>query len=91
MKYLTKTRFRQGLEYPIKLIENYKESNEKYGFLLALADGGFQIEELSRLHCKNGVLIEEYDSDISVSETNDLLRLSHGKNFLSRMFFYFNS
>tara|TARA_B100002019_G_scaffold264822_1_gene253915 strand:+ start:1432 stop:1557 length:126 start_codon:yes stop_codon:yes gene_type:complete len=41
MKYLTKTRFRQGLEYPIKLIENYKESNEKYGFLLALADGGF--------------------------------------------------
>ena len=71
MKYLTKTRFRQGLECPIKLTENYKEFNEKDGFLSALADGGFQIEELSRLHCKNGVLIEEYDSDISVSETND--------------------
>ena len=28
MKYLTKTRFRQGLECPIKLTGNYKESNE---------------------------------------------------------------
>ena len=90
MKYLTKTRFRQGLECPIKLTENYKEFNEKDGFLSALADGGFQIEELSRFHCKNGVLIEEYDSDISVSETNHLLILSHGNNFLSRMFFYFD-
>ena len=74
MKYLTKTRFRQGLECPIKLTGNYKESNEKDDFLSALADGGFQTEELSRLHYKNGILIEEYDSDISVSKTNDLLK-----------------
>lgn len=74
MKYLTKSRFKQGLECPIKLISNYKSSEKNDDFLAALADGGFQAEELSRLHYKNGVLIEEYDYDISVSKTNNLLK-----------------
>ena len=74
MKYLTKSRFKQGLECPIKLTSNYKSSEKNDDFLAALADGGFQAEELSRLHYKNGVLIEEYDYDISVSKTNNLLK-----------------
>ena len=74
MKYLTKSRFKQGLECPIKLTSNYKSSEENDDFLSALADGGFQAEELSRLHYKNGVLIEEYDYDISVNKTNNLLK-----------------
>ena len=74
MKYLTKSRFKQGLECPIKLTSNYKSSEKNDDFLAALADGGFQVEELSRLHYKNGVLIEEYDYDISVSKTNNLLK-----------------
>ncbi len=74
MKFLTKSRFKQGLECPIKLTSNYKSSDENDDFLSALADGGFQAEELSRLHYKNGVLIEEYDYDISVNKTNNLLK-----------------
>jgi len=74
MKYLTKSRFKQGLECPIKLTSNYKSSEKNDDFLEALADGGFQVEELSRLHYKNGVLIEESDYDISVSKTNNLLK-----------------
>ena len=74
MKYLTKSRFKQGLECPIKLTSNYKSSEKNDDFLEALADGGFQAEELSRLHYKNGVLIEESDYDISVSKTNNLLK-----------------
>ena len=74
MKYLTKSRFKQGLECPIKLTSNYKSSEKNDDFLAALADGGFQVEELSRLHYKNGVLIEKYDNDISVSKTNNLLK-----------------
>tara|TARA_Y100000991_G_scaffold202017_1_gene175524 strand:+ start:3988 stop:5883 length:1896 start_codon:yes stop_codon:yes gene_type:complete len=74
LKYLTKTLFKKGLECPIKLTSNYKSSDENDDFLSALADGGFQAEELSRLHYKNGVLIEEYDYDISVNKTNNLLK-----------------
>ena len=74
MKYLTKSRFKQGLECPIRLTSNYKSSDENDDFLSALADGGFQAEELSRLHYKNGVLIEEYDYDISATKTNNLLK-----------------
>jgi len=33
-----------------------------------------EIVNLSIYHYKNGILIEEYDSDISVSKTNDLLK-----------------
>ena len=48
MKYLTKTLFKKGLECPIKLTVDYESSEDKNEFLDALADGGFQAEELSR-------------------------------------------
>jgi hypothetical protein len=74
MNYLTKTRFMQGIECPIKLTSSYKVSDEKDEFLSVLAEGGFQTEELSRLHYKNGILIEESANTNSVAKTNKLLK-----------------
>ena len=74
MKYLTKSRFKKGLECPIKLTVNYKSSDEKNEFLSALADGGFQAEELSRLHYRPGYLIDDRDYANSLKNTNDLLK-----------------
>ena len=74
MKYLTKTLFKKGLECPLKLTVNYKSSEEKNEFLSALADGGFQAEELSRLHYRPGYLVEDRDYTNSLKNTNDLLK-----------------
>ncbi len=67
MRVLTKSRFKLGLECPNKLYYTHKEevyANNKSSnpFLEALASGGFQVEELARLHYPNGVLIED-DTD----------------------------
>jgi len=74
LKYLTKTLFKKGLECPLKLTVNYKSSDEKNEFLSALADGGFQAEELSRLHYRPGYLIDDRDYANSLKNTNDLLK-----------------
>ena len=74
MKYLTKTLFKKGLECPLKLTVNYKSPEEKNEFLSALADGGFQAEELSRLHYRPGYLVEDRDYTNSLKNTNDLLK-----------------
>ena len=74
MKYLTKTLFKKGLECPLKLTVNYKSLEEKNEFLSALADGGFQAEELSRLHYRPGYLIDDRDYANSLKNTNDLLK-----------------
>ena len=74
MKYLTKTLFKKGLECPIKLTVDYESSEDKNEFLDALADGGFQAEELSRLYYSPGVLIENYDYATSLQKTRDLIR-----------------
>ena len=61
MKYLTKSRFKLGLEYPNKLYytrkKEYPNKKNEDPFLLALAEGGFQVEELARMHFPNGVLM----------------------------------
>jgi hypothetical protein len=63
-RYLTKSRYKLGLECPNKLYFTKKE-NEFYSaktndtFLQALASGGFQVEELARLHYSDGILVEE--------------------------------
>ena len=65
-RYLTKSRYKLGLECPNKLYFTKKE-NEFYSaktndtFLQALASGGFQVEELARLHYSDGILVEEQD------------------------------
>ena len=73
MKYLTKTLFKKGIECPLKLTNDYESISEKNEFLDALADGGFQAEELSRLHYSPGVLIEHRDYANSLESTRELL------------------
>ena len=73
VKYLTKSIFKQGLECPIKLTSNYKSLDKNDDFLSALADGGFQAEELSRLHFKDGILVNGSNTS-AISKTNELLK-----------------
>lgn len=83
MRLLTKSRFKLGLECPNKLFftrkRDYANQKQSNPFLLALADGGFQVEELARLHYPEGILIEDkksdssYDYDAKVAETAALL------------------
>ena len=64
MRYLTKSRFRQAIECPTKLYYTkkdklYANTNEEDTFLKSLAEGGFQVEELARLHYPGGYLVED--------------------------------
>ena len=79
MKPLTKSRFKLGLECPNKL---YFTNNEQYAnqksedpFMQALAQGGFQVEELARLQYPNGIFIdtENYEYEKAVALTNEAL------------------
>lgn len=85
MRVLTKSRFKLGLECPNKLF--YTNKKEEYAnikldnpFLQALASGGFQVEELARLHFPEGILIEDstdrkdYNYLEKVEQTNTLLQ-----------------
>ena len=62
MKVLSKSRFKLGLECPNKLYFTSKKefANTKSDdpFLKALAKGGFQVEELARMHYPNGIFID---------------------------------
>ncbi len=81
MRYLTKSRYKLGLECPTKLF--YTNKNEEYAnvklddpFLQALANGGFQVEALARLEYTEGHLIqaEHYEYQKAIDETNELLK-----------------
>lgn len=79
MKVLTKSRFKLGLECPNKLYytkkKEYADINISDPFLQALAEGGFQVEELVRMHYPNGVLIEgnDWDYELLWEQTQKLL------------------
>lgn len=80
MKLLTKSRFKLGLECPNKLYytrkKEYANKKQEDPFLQALAQGGFQVEELARMHYPNGVLIEDNDGDYELlwQQTQVLLK-----------------
>jgi hypothetical protein len=85
MRVLTKSRFKLGLECPNKLFytnkkEEYANTKSDNPFLQALASGGFQVEELARLHFPDGILIEDskdpndYKYIEKVEHTNALLK-----------------
>ena len=73
-RYLTKSRFKLGLECPIKLFyikkEEYKDQKQEDTFLEALAEGGFQVGELAKYKYPGGVDIETLDYDESLEVTN---------------------
>ena len=79
-RYLSKSKFKLGLECPTKLYYAaqpaiYENQRSNDPFLMALADGGFQVEELARLEFPDGVLIqaEHWQYDEAVRQTEDLL------------------
>ncbi|MHB1105408.1 MAG: DUF2779 domain-containing protein [Lutibacter sp.] len=80
MKVLSKSRFKLGLECPNKLYytgkDEYANSKKEDSFLEALAQGGFQVEELARMHFPNGILIEGNDWDYQLlwEQTQELLK-----------------
>lgn len=80
MRLLTKSRFKLGLECPNKLYytrkKEYANKKQEDPFLQALAQGGFQVEELARMHYPNGILIEGNDGDYELlwQQTQELLQ-----------------
>lgn len=80
MRVLTKSRFKLGLECPNKLYytskKEYANKKQEDPFLLALAEGGFQIEEYARMHYPDGVLLEGKDGDYEYlwERTQELLQ-----------------
>ncbi|MCF8274961.1 MAG: DUF2779 domain-containing protein [Flavobacteriaceae bacterium] len=83
MRVLSKSRYKLGLECPNKLFytskKEYANQKQEDPFLQALASGGFQVEELARLHYPDGNLIEDknsddrYDYEEKVNQTSKLL------------------
>lgn len=77
-RYLTKSRFKLATECPTKLFytgkECYANQNLDDSFLLALADGGFQVGELAKCYFPGGHEIKTLDYEKALSETNKLLQ-----------------
>ena len=76
-RYLTKSRFKLGIECPTKLYYTRKKeySNQKTDdkFLNALADGGYQVGELAKLYFPNGHDITTLDYEEAEAQTLKLL------------------
>jgi len=76
-RYLTKSRFKLGLECSTKLFytkkPEYADKKIDDKFLVALANGGFQVGELAKCYFPNGHDIESLDFDIALQQTNQLL------------------
>jgi len=80
MKVLSKSRFKIGLECPNKLFyifhkNIYPSTKTEDSFLESLAQGGFQVEELARMHFPEGILVDSphYDYEGAVKRTQELL------------------
>ena len=77
-RYLTKSRYKLGLECPTKLF--YTGKNEYFdnkmddAFLEALAQGGFQVGELAKLYYPGGHDLTTLDSEEAESQTQALLK-----------------
>ncbi len=76
-RYLTKSRFKLACECPTKLFytkkREYADKKDGDSFLLALADGGFQVGELAKCYFPGGTEILSRKYDDALNETNTLL------------------
>ncbi len=77
-RYLTKSRFKLATECATKLFytgkSEYANQNLDDSFLLALADGGFQVGELAKCYFPGGHDIKTLDYEKALAETNKLLQ-----------------
>ena len=76
-RYLTKSRFKLGIECPTKLYytgkKEYPDQKMDDSFLAALAEGGFQVGELAKLYFPNGHDITSLDYDEAESQSLEVL------------------
>lgn len=76
-RYLTKSRFKLGMECPTKLYytkkSEYSDSKMDDPFLAALAEGGFQVGELAKCYHPGGHDIESLDYSEAEKQTSKLL------------------
>lgn len=77
-RYLTKSKFKLALECPTKLFYTGKTlyANQKLddSFLLALAEGGFQVGELAKCYFPSGTEVKTLDHDEAILQTQKLLQ-----------------
>lgn len=78
-RYLTKSRMKTALECPTKLYyygkdDIYANNMQEDEFLLALAEGGYQVGELAKCYYPNGVDIIESGYEVPLEKTNTLLK-----------------
>jgi hypothetical protein len=77
-RYLTKSRFKLACECPTKLFytkkPEYADQNLDDSFLLALANGGFQVGELAKSFFPGGEEIETLDYADALEQTEKILR-----------------
>ena len=76
--YLTKSRYKLGLECPTKLYytgkkEEYSNNKVDDPFLEALAEGGFQVGELAKKYFPGGVEVISPRNKDAENKTNELL------------------
>lgn len=79
MRYLTKSRFKLGLECPTKLFytkkpKEYADNDLDDPFLKSLADGGFQAGELAKCYYPDGIEVEGLDYEKTWLETQEHLK-----------------
>jgi hypothetical protein len=82
-RYLTKSRFKLGLDCPTKLYytrkHEYENQSDTDSFLEGLALGGFQVEELARMYYPEGIAIlgNDWNYDLLAEKTKKLLKQEH--------------
>lgn len=79
-RYLTKSRFKLAIECPAKLFyigkrQVYADASVEDEFLLALAEGGYQVGELAKLMHPGGIEVKDRDHHNAVAETKKLLAM----------------
>ena len=77
-RYLTKSRFKLGMECPTKLFytakEEYPDQKMNDPFLQALAEGGYQVGELAKHYFPHGHDITTLDYEEAEKQTQELLK-----------------
>ena len=77
-RYLTKSRFKLGVECPTKLYytgkPQYPDQSLDDSFLAALAEGGYQVGELAKHYYPGGHDITSLDYSEALEQTNKLLQ-----------------
>jgi hypothetical protein len=77
-RYLSKSRFKKGLECPTKLFYTgkpaYEDKSQSDSFLEALAEGGYQVGELAKCYYPGCTDIDALNYQESLDQTNELLK-----------------